>query len=74
MLLNKGLKYNLSHKRKQWISNLAFEAETATTLLPPGELEYIFDTKLHITERNCTNNRINDPITVTYRLEMGTKL
>lgn len=41
VLLNKGLKYNLSHRRKQWISNLAFEAETATILLPPGEHEYI---------------------------------
>jgi hypothetical protein len=33
-LLNKGLKYNISKKRKQWISNLALEAETAITLLP----------------------------------------
>jgi len=41
VLLNKGLKYILSHKRKQWISNLAFEAEITTTLLPPGEQEYI---------------------------------
>jgi len=31
----------LSHRPKQWISNLAFEAETATVLLPPGEQEYI---------------------------------
>jgi len=34
-LLNKGLKYNLSKKRKQWISNLALEAETAVTILTP---------------------------------------
>jgi hypothetical protein len=28
-LLNKGLKYNLSYKRKHWISNLALEAENS---------------------------------------------
>jgi len=33
-LLNKGPKYNLNHKHKHWLSNLAFEAETAITLLP----------------------------------------
>jgi hypothetical protein len=33
-LLNKGLIYNLGHKQKYWITNLAFEAETAITLLP----------------------------------------
>jgi len=36
----KGLKYNLGRKGKQWISNLALEAETAATL-PPGEQEYV---------------------------------
>jgi hypothetical protein len=40
-LLNKGLKYNLNHKCKQWISNLAFEANMARTMLPPTEQEYI---------------------------------
>jgi hypothetical protein len=40
-LLNKGIKYNLGHKQKHWISNLAFEAESALTLLPPGEQEHI---------------------------------
>ena len=40
-LLNKGLKYNLSKKWEQWIGNLALEAETAVTLLPPGEQDYI---------------------------------
>jgi hypothetical protein len=40
-LLNKGLKCNLGHKRKQWISNLALEAEAAATLLPPGEQDYV---------------------------------
>ena len=40
-LLNKGLKYNLSQKRKHWLSDLALEAETAVTLLPPYEQEHI---------------------------------
>ena len=40
-LLNKGLKYNLHHKPKQWITTLALEAETAISYLPPGEQEPI---------------------------------
>jgi archaellum component FlaF (FlaF/FlaG flagellin family) len=40
-LLNNGLKYNLNHKHKHWLNNLAFEAETAITLLPTGEQDYI---------------------------------
>ena len=38
-LLNKGLKYNLSFKPKNWIKNLALEAETALTYLPYTEQE-----------------------------------
>jgi hypothetical protein len=34
MLLNKGFKYNLHTKRKNWIKTLAFEAETAINKLP----------------------------------------
>jgi hypothetical protein len=40
-ILNKGLKYNLHHKDKHWLSNLALEAEAALTLLPPHEQELI---------------------------------
>jgi hypothetical protein len=40
-ILNKGLKYNLSQKRKHWLSDLAFEAEAAVRLLPPCEQEHI---------------------------------
>jgi hypothetical protein len=36
--LNKDIKYNLNHKQKDWLNNLAFEAQTAITLLPTGEL------------------------------------
>jgi hypothetical protein len=33
-LLRKGLQYNLHQKPKTWINTLAFEEETAVTLLP----------------------------------------
>jgi len=36
-LLNRGLKYNLSYKRKYWFSNIALEAENAIMLLPVQE-------------------------------------
>ena len=36
-LLNEGLKYNLRHKHKYWINNLAFAAEIAITSLPTNE-------------------------------------
>ena len=39
-LLNKGLKYNLDHKHRHWINNLALEAENAVTLLPVGDQEF----------------------------------
>ena len=40
-LLNKGLKYSLHHKDKQWISNLTVEAEAAFSPLPTPEQEHI---------------------------------
>jgi hypothetical protein len=40
-MLNKGPKYNLSHKTTHWLSNLAFEAENAITLLPTHEQDYL---------------------------------
>jgi hypothetical protein len=40
-LLSRGMKYNLSKKRKHWIHNLALEAETAITSLPTGKQDYI---------------------------------
>ena len=40
-LLNKGLKYNLSFKRKNWIKTLALEAETTVSYLPHTEREYL---------------------------------
>ena len=40
-LLNKGLKYNLGHKNKGWITTLALEAETAISQLPHTEQDYV---------------------------------
>jgi len=40
-LLDKGLKYNLNHKSKHWLSNTALEAEAAITSLPTGEQEHV---------------------------------
>jgi hypothetical protein len=36
-LLQKGLKYSIHAKKKNWIQNLALEAETAITQLPTNE-------------------------------------
>jgi hypothetical protein len=49
-LLQKGLKYNLHPKPKNWLQNLALEAETAITTLPPNEREAY---------RKLTANRID---------------
>ena len=39
-LLEKGPKYNLHHKKKNWLTNLALEAQTAISLLPTIDWEY----------------------------------
>jgi hypothetical protein len=39
-LLQKGPKYNLHSKRKNWLRNLALEAETAVTQLPTTDREF----------------------------------
>jgi hypothetical protein len=39
-LLNKGLKYNLHHKKGNWLTNLALEAETAINFLPLTDRDY----------------------------------
>ena len=36
-LLHKGLKYNLHAKQTNWLENLALEAETAVSQMPPSE-------------------------------------
>jgi hypothetical protein len=40
-LLNKGLKYNLNYRNKHRLSTLALEAETAISLLPSHEQDYL---------------------------------
>jgi hypothetical protein len=40
-LLNKGLKYNLNYRNKDELITLALEAETAISLLPSHEQEYL---------------------------------
>jgi hypothetical protein len=41
ILLNKGLKYNLNYKNKNRLSTVAMEAETAISMLPSHEQEYL---------------------------------
>jgi hypothetical protein len=41
MLLEKGLKYNLHFKDKQWINRLALEADSATSLADPLQQNYL---------------------------------
>ena len=40
-LLNKGLKYSLNFKRRNWIETLTLEAETGVSYLPHTEQEYL---------------------------------
>ena len=40
-LLNKGPKYNLHRKNKQWLTNLALETETAINKLPASDRDYL---------------------------------
>jgi hypothetical protein len=39
--LNKGLKYNLHAKQKNWINKLALETETVISLLGVSEQNYV---------------------------------
>jgi hypothetical protein len=46
-LLNKGLKYNLLYKHKNWVKTLALEAETAISQLPTHEQDYARALRAH---------------------------
>jgi ATP-dependent Lon protease len=46
-LLNKGLKYNLPYKHKNWVKTLALEAETAISQLSTHEQDYVRALKAH---------------------------
>jgi hypothetical protein len=50
-LLQKGPRYNLHSKKDNWIQNLALEAETAISQLPPSDHD--------IKDRKLTAERIN---------------
>ena len=39
-LLERGLKYNLHSRKKNWLTTLALDAETAITLLPITDSDY----------------------------------
>ena len=65
-LLNKGLKYNLSYKNKNWIQTLALETETAITQLPQQEQECVRARaahgikqlyKQHSANKQCNSNQ-----------------
>jgi len=59
-LLEKGPKYNLHSKPKDWIQNLALEAETAIMQLPPTDREvYRKLTAEHISTLIKENNTQN---------------
>jgi hypothetical protein len=46
-LLNKGLKYNLHHKPKQWLQTLAIVADMAISQLAPQDQSYMRQTVAH---------------------------
>ena len=58
MLLQKGSKYNIHAKRRNWIQNLGLEAETAITQLPTNEREAY---RKIIADRLCTLQQNNNP-------------
>jgi hypothetical protein len=69
-LLNKGLKYNLSHKNRNWIETLALEAETALSLLPSTEQDYIRCQIANNIRQLYNKSRLNQPInTITMKRE-----
>jgi hypothetical protein len=54
-LLQEGPKYNIHVKNKNWVHNLALEAETAITLLPTNERETyrkIIADRIHALQQN----------------------
>jgi hypothetical protein len=59
-LLNKGLKYNLSLKRNNWIETLSLEAETAVSKLP-------------ILEQDCIRYQVAHNIKLLYKQQHSHK-
>ena len=61
-ILQKGPKYNLHSKPKNWLQTLALEAETAITCLPPSHQEVC---RMLTAERINTLQENNRPPTCT---------
>jgi hypothetical protein len=72
-LLNKGLKYNLTHKGKYWLSNLALEAEAAITILPTHEQEHIRHQAAHNLQKLYKKHNVEHKFW-THTDEMNTRL
>jgi hypothetical protein len=64
-LLNEVSKYNLSLKRKHWLSNIALGAEAAITLLPSYEQAHIRYQVAHILQNLCKQH--NDRHTIFHK-------
>ena len=64
-ILNKGLKYILNLKHRNWISTLTLEAETIINQLSPSEQDPI---RFQVTKstQNYTHNSTNTNITTTH--------
>jgi hypothetical protein len=62
-LLNKGLQYNLQHKHKKWVEQLAVEAETAISklnILEQDHYRYLVANNIkHLITRKQRNNTMN---------------
>jgi len=58
-LLQKGPKYNIHTKSRNWIQNLALEAETAISHLPPTDREVY---RKLTSERISTLQKNNNPL------------
>jgi hypothetical protein len=70
--LNKGLKYNIYYKHKDWIKTLAIEADTAINKLHERDQKYTrqivinnIQKQIKGTKRNTINNPIGIRITRT---------
>jgi hypothetical protein len=62
-IMQKGLKYNINQKPKNWINTLAIEAETALTLLPPQHqdpMRYLIARNIEYLYRKHDNKQSNN--------------
>ena len=69
-LLNKGLKYNLGHRQKNWIKNLGLEAECAVALFPLEEQDFIRHRVAKQINRICTQLPTHNMLTRKQIMEL----